>query len=147
MPQCDFHPDVETEVSCVECGRYICPKDMVAAPVGYKCPICAKPERSQLVIMKPRQAAKAAGAAALAGIGGGLLLGFIGFGFLLIMAAWGAFVGEMTRRGSGGHRGPAVLGIAIGGVLAGALLGGLGLFGAIAGVVGVVFTLGWGWGR
>ena len=43
MPECAFHPGVETEVRCAECERPICPKDMVPTPVGYKCKICAKP--------------------------------------------------------------------------------------------------------
>jgi len=145
--QCAFHPNVETEVSCVECGRPICPKDMVPGPVGYKCPVCAKPMRSEYVIVKPKQLAGAVGFGVLAGIGGGILLGFLPFTFFLLTAAWGAGVGEAVRRGSGGHRTPVVTAIAAVCVLIGALLGGLGLFGAVLGVVGVFFTLGWGWGR
>ena len=34
--------------SCTECGRYICPKDMVETPVGYKCRECARPAAGQL---------------------------------------------------------------------------------------------------
>jgi len=42
MPEvpCAFHPDRLTAVSCSNCGRPICPSDMIAAPVGYQCPVC-----------------------------------------------------------------------------------------------------------
>jgi rhomboid protease GluP len=38
---CAFHPNVLTAVTCSNCGRPICPKDMFDAPVGIRCPICA----------------------------------------------------------------------------------------------------------
>jgi membrane associated rhomboid family serine protease len=42
MPEvpCAFHPDRLTAVSCSNCGRPICPADMIPAPVGYQCPVC-----------------------------------------------------------------------------------------------------------
>ncbi|MGH2792720.1 MAG: rhomboid family intramembrane serine protease [Actinomycetota bacterium] len=42
MPEqpCAFHPDRLTAVTCTNCGRAICPDDMIEAPVGYQCPIC-----------------------------------------------------------------------------------------------------------
>jgi membrane associated rhomboid family serine protease len=42
MPEvpCAFHPDRLTAVSCSNCGRPICPEDMIPAPVGYQCPVC-----------------------------------------------------------------------------------------------------------
>ena len=42
MPEqaCAFHPDRMTSVTCSNCGRAICPDDMIEAPVGYHCPIC-----------------------------------------------------------------------------------------------------------
>jgi len=147
VPECSFHPGVETEVSCTECGRYICQKDMVSTPVGYKCPECAKPARSEYVLVKPRQLAGAVALGLLSGIGGGLVIGLVGFGFFFVALAWGALVGEATRRGSGGHRGPVIATVAGGSVVAGGLLGGLGLITIVFGVVGVVATVGWGWGR
>ena len=104
MPECSFHPGVETGVRCTECGRYICPKDMVDTPVGYKCPICAKPAASQYRVVKPGQLLRAILAGGAAGIGGGLVLAFVGllgiFGGLL----WGIATAEAARRASGGHR-------------------------------------------
>ena len=151
MPECAFHPGVETEVSCVDCGRYICPKDMVDAPGGYKCPICAKQKRTEHISIKPKQLAGGIALGVLAGIGGGLLLGFItgmlGWFFFIFMVMWGAGVGEAVRRGSGGHRGPIIATVAGVCVLIGAFAGGLGLFAGIMGVVGVVSAVGWGRGR
>ena len=147
MAECSFHPGVETEMRCAECERPICPKDMVLTPVGYKCPVCARPKRSQYVYIKPRQLAGAIGAGAVAGIGGGLLLGALGFRFILIGLIWGMLVGEAVRRGSGGHRG-AVLAVVAGGcIVVGSLLGNLGLLTMGLGVLGAVSTLSWTWSR
>ena len=104
MPDCSFHPGVETGVRCTECGRYICPKDMVDTPVGYKCPICAKPAASQYRVVKPGQLLRAILAGAAVGIAGGLVLAVVRllgiFGGLL----WGVATAEAARRASGGHR-------------------------------------------
>jgi len=77
MPECSFHPGVETGVRCTECGRYICPKDMVETPVGYKCPICAKPAASQYRVVKPAQLIRAIIAGIAVGVGGALVLVFV----------------------------------------------------------------------
>ena len=91
---------------CSNCERYICPKEMVATPVGYKCPVCAKPARSQYVVVKPKQFLLAVAAAAAVGILGGLLLAFFGGGFFsfILGFAWGGATAEAARRASGGHR-------------------------------------------
>ncbi len=149
MPQCSFHPDVETEMSCAECGRAICPKEMVLTPVGYKCPICARPKKSQYTYVKPKQLLAAAAISAVAGVGGAFLLsavlmrGFFGF---ILAYGWGMLTAEAARRGSGGHRGKEltiVAGIAlvVGGLIAGMplLLIGVAVFGAAS-------TLAWSWG-
>lgn len=143
MGRCAFHPNVETGLRCTECGRHICPKDMVATPVGYKCRECARPARGQLVRIKPRQWAGAAAAAIVAGGLGGLLLGQLPLRFFLVMLLFGAGVGEAVRRGAGGHRGTGLAGLASLGVLLGAFLGGMGLLDvvfAIVGAVGVLFV-------
>ncbi len=147
MPQCSFHPGVETEMRCAECDRPICPKDMVLTPVGYKCPVCAKPKRSQYTYVKPKQLLGAIGAGALAGVGGGFLLGMIHLGFFLISIAWGMAVGEAVRRGSGGHRGPVLAVVAAVCIVIGSLVGQLGLLAAVLGSLGAVSTLSWTWSR
>ena len=47
MATCYRHPDRETNVSCSNCGRPICPDCMTATPVGMRCPECAR-ERTQV---------------------------------------------------------------------------------------------------
>jgi len=104
MPECAFHKGVETGVSCVECGRYICPKDMVDTPVGYKCRECGRSRKPTLGGVKPRQ--YLTGAAA--GLGAGAVLGAV-LTFVPFMSFWMSIIGgigvaEATRRGAGGHR-------------------------------------------
>ena len=49
MATCYRHPDRETNVSCSNCGRPICPDCMRQTPVGVRCPECAgQRTRSQL---------------------------------------------------------------------------------------------------
>ena len=147
MAECSFHPGVETEMRCAECERPICPKEMVLTPVGYKCPICAKPKRSQYIYVKPKQLVGGIALGALTGVGGGLLLGAIGFRFFLISVFWGMLVGEAVRRGSGGHRGPVLAVVAGACIVIGSLLGGLGLWSMVLGTLGAVSTLSWTWSR
>jgi hypothetical protein len=147
MARCFYHPDVETGVTCTTCGKPICPKEWVDTPVGYKCPDHGRPKRSQYIYVKPKQLVGGAALGLLAGVLGGWLLGMFGFTFFLISWAWGALVGEAVRRGSGGHRGPIMAAVAAICVVAGGLLGQIGLLGIGLAIVGVVMTLGWGWGK
>lgn len=41
MTTCPRHSDVETNLHCAQCADPICPRCMVYAPVGSKCPDCA----------------------------------------------------------------------------------------------------------
>src|SRR3954470_16137079 len=42
MATCYRHPSRETNVSCSNCGRPICPDCMTSTPVGMRCPECAR---------------------------------------------------------------------------------------------------------
>lgn len=140
MHFCAFHPRVPTEVRCSECERYICNKDMVVTPVGYKCKECARPARSQYVVVKPHQLAKAIGMGVAVGVGFGVVTAFIPIGGLFFGLVWGLGTAEAIRWASGGHRtwdiglvalGSIALALAVGFVLGGAME-----FGAlVAGVV------------
>ena len=39
---CAYHPNVLTRLKCSRCGKPICPRCMVASPVGYRCPDCSR---------------------------------------------------------------------------------------------------------
>src|SRR6266496_1031026 len=41
MATCYRHPNRETNVSCSNCGRSICPDCMTPTPVGMRCPECS----------------------------------------------------------------------------------------------------------
>ncbi len=104
MPECSYHKGVETGVSCVECGRYICPKDWVDTPVGYKCREHGLTKRPTLGGVKPRQYLAGAGAALGAGVALAVVLTFVPFMSFWVSIIGGIGVAEATRRGSGGHR-------------------------------------------
>jgi membrane associated rhomboid family serine protease len=42
MATCYRHPSRETNVSCSNCGRPICPDCMTSTPVGMRCPECSR---------------------------------------------------------------------------------------------------------
>src|SRR6266545_2754598 len=42
VPACVNHPDVETRLTCSNCGDPICAHCMVSTVVGQKCPRCAR---------------------------------------------------------------------------------------------------------
>jgi membrane associated rhomboid family serine protease len=52
MAVCYRHPSRETNVSCSNCGRPICPDCMTVTPVGMRCPECAS-ERTRVRRMSP----------------------------------------------------------------------------------------------
>jgi len=102
MPECAWHPGVETNVSCRECGRYMCPKDMVESPVGYKCRECGRAKITKGGV-KPRQLALAFAYGMVVATVAAPVAGFIPFLFLGPIL-YGGVVGEAARRGGGGHR-------------------------------------------
>lgn len=106
-PTCARHPRVETRISCVQCGTAICPDCMVSAPVGFKCPDCARQARHARAMGRPDQYAKAAGFGVAAATVAAVVLGqvFRG-GFLSWIAAGvaGYLIAEAVRRGAGGNR-------------------------------------------
>lgn len=123
MAECSFHPGVQTEVRCGECDRYICPKDMVPTPVGYKCPVCAKPARSQYVVVKPDQLLRASLVGGAVGVFGGIVLAYVPLLGIFSGLIWGAATAEAARRASGGHREWAVGLVAVAAIVVGAFAG------------------------
>ncbi len=42
---CFYHPNIPTELRCNKCGKYICVRDAVRTPVGYRCKSCVKEQQ------------------------------------------------------------------------------------------------------
>jgi len=129
MAKCAYHPDVETSVSCSNCDKPICPKDMVYTPVGIKCPECARPVGRMRARGKPRDYAMAVLVAVAGAIVGGLLLGevlsVLPFGTIILTAGYGYFMGEASSAAARRNGGLAYQFIVGGGTVAGAAIAGL----------------------
>ena len=134
---CYYHPDVETGVRCSNCGKLICPKDMVFTPVGVKCPECARPVGRMAAGPPPiyyfRAAAAGLGAALVGGLALALLKAIIPFGGFLLALFFGYGIGEAVSWGARRNVGlgfqiiavvSAVVGFIVGGYLLGPVIAG-----------------------
>ena len=74
MATCYRHPSRETNVSCSNCGRPICPDCMTTTSVGMRCPECSK-QRTQ--VRNPVGAPGRTDAPATYGIVGACVLAFL----------------------------------------------------------------------
>lgn len=109
---CYWHPDAETGLSCSQCGKSICPKCMVQAPVGIRCRECGKGVTTPTYDIQRGSYARAVGVGVGITIGGGLLwvlanllLGAIPFLPSLIAVGIGYGAGELISRSVNGKRG------------------------------------------
>ncbi len=126
--QCARHPQVETYVRCSKCDQPICPKCMVAGPVGMRCRDCRRQNLDTIMRGSPAQYLLGA----LCAFGSALLLGWMPHLLIWLAIMYGWVVGEATLRGSGRKRGLGMqiiagLAAAVGAVvwqLGGALLAG-----------------------
>jgi hypothetical protein len=50
---CYYHPNVETELRCNKCGKYICIKDARRTPVGYRCKDCVREQQDVYFTANP----------------------------------------------------------------------------------------------
>ncbi len=91
---CNWHPNVETGLSCSTCGRSICTQCLVQASVGIRCPECGRATKMPTFDVQPSFYAKAAGVGVAVAVGGGVLWIifnwiFGGFGILSSIPALG----------------------------------------------------------
>jgi len=114
--KCTFDPDVETNITCANCGRPICPKCMVYSPVGIKCRDCARHIGRTVAGPRPIYYVRAAGAGLVAGPIGGILHGVVGrmirFGGLILVLGLGMGIGELISRAARRNTGPGLQAIA-----------------------------------
>ncbi len=111
--RCARHPDVETNLRCNKCGKPICPKCLVQAPVGARCPDCAKLYRLPTFHVSTKYYLRAVGTglgmAVVCGVVWGVLVSLVSFFFLNLLLAAGAgyAIGEVIslsvnrKRGTG----------------------------------------------
>ena len=122
-PTCRNHPGVETRLSCSSCGAPICPRCMVATPVGQKCPECARQPGRARGTPQAALLARVFGVSLLTGAAGALVLLLIGFrGGLLLGALYGYGVGTIARKVAGG-RSHTLIGVAAAAAVVAALAG------------------------
>ena len=142
---CFWHPDAETGLSCSQCGKSICTRCMVQAPVGIRCPDCGKAVRTPTYDVGPTYYARAIGVGLGVAIGGGILWGIaaLAFGGILGSAAAlaiGYGAGELISRSVNGKRSTGLAWTAGGGVLV-ALLVARFIAGSFFGWYGLLFIL------
>ena len=121
---CNWHPIVETGLSCGQCGRSICTQCMVQAVVGIRCPECGKATKMPTFDVQPTYYAKAVGVGIAVAIGGGLIwvtfnLVFGSFGILssIPAIAVGYVAGELISKSVNAKRSTGLAYIAAGAVV------------------------------
>jgi len=70
---CEWHPTVETRLSCSQCGKSICTQCLIQASVGIRCPECGKGTKMPTFDVQPTYYARAIGVGVGISIGGGIL--------------------------------------------------------------------------
>ncbi len=116
---CHWHPDVETGLSCSQCGKSVCTQCMVQAHVGIRCRECGKAVRMPTFDVGRGHYARAIGVGAGVVIGGGLLWALANFLFggipfvpSLIAVGIGWCSGELISRSVNRKRGKGLAWIA-----------------------------------
>ena len=84
---CARHPDVETVLACGRCETPICPRCLVYAPGGTRCPTCAAIGRPAMYILGPLDYARGGVTAIVVGAA----LGFVGAVLIRPTPAFGLF--------------------------------------------------------
>ena len=122
---CDRHPKTETNLRCGRCDALICPRCLVHAPVGVRCPKCAKTKRLPTFEVSGFQLARAVSASLALGLAGGLaivlFIWLVPAPFLLFLVAYvgvGYLVGEGTSLSVNRTRGRGLKLVAGGGMFA-----------------------------
>jgi hypothetical protein len=116
---CYRHPDRETRVRCGRCDRPICTRCAMQGPVGFRCKTCGTLANDPLRSISPAQGLMGLGISFGLGLVAALIAGRIGFFSIFISFIAGGFIAEAVTRAIGWKRGPAILVIILGGIIAG----------------------------
>lgn len=123
---CQRHPSVETRLACASCATPICPRCAVDAPVGMRCPACARPDRTGGLRRRPDQIARAAGVAVAGAVVGGAVMGgvdlLLPFGSLIAAYLVGLQLGRQVRRAARGNTVDVIRVVAIAGAVGSAVV-------------------------
>ncbi len=135
---CATHPEVETELACGKCGRYICPRCMVQTPVGARCRDCAQLRRLPMYTLSPLATARVVGTALGLGVAFGIVWGLLvpqvallGFFMLFIGMFAGYGMANALDWAGGRKRGRIVQGAAVAGIVVAYLVRNLALTGTL----------------
>ena len=102
---CFYHPSVATELRCNKCGRYICPKDAVRTPVGYRCKGCVKEQQDIFFTATPLDYGIAAAVSLALSLVAAFILPAIGFFAIFAAPVAGGIIAEAVFRATGKRRG------------------------------------------
>ncbi len=102
---CYYHPNVETELRCNKCGKYICPKDAVRTPVGYRCKTCVKEQQDIFFTATPLDYTVAAIVASVLSMIAAFIMPAIGFLAIFGGPIAGTVIAEGVFRATGKRRG------------------------------------------
>lgn len=123
---CTRHARVTTRLRCAVCETPICPRCAVEAPIGMRCPDCARPDRSAGLRRRPDQIARAVGVAVLGALVGGALIGgvrlLLPIGGLIVAYIVGLQIGQRVRAAASGNTVDVVRGVALTGAAASAVV-------------------------
>ncbi len=127
---CVNHPSVETVVRCSRCEKPICPKCMIATPVGMRCRECANLRRPPMYEVHGAYLWRAIGLALLLTLPGGfafaLLAGTFGRSIFLaaiLYLAAGAAIAEALSWAANRKRGPRLQALSVATVIVATQLG------------------------
>jgi len=111
---CFYHPSVETELRCNKCGKYICPKDAVRTPVGYRCRGCVKEQQDIYFTATPIDYVVAAVVTFVLSMIAAVIIPALGFFAIFAAPIAGTVIAEGVLRTSGKRRGRYIWAVAIG---------------------------------
>ncbi|MEA2675725.1 MAG: hypothetical protein QOI92_2917 [Chloroflexota bacterium] len=132
---CYRHPDRETWLRCGRCDQPICTKCSVQGPVGSRCRQCGLRKNDALTAFTPQQLVLGTGAAVVGGVIVGYASSYFGLFSIILGYFAGRFIADAVTRFIGYKRGPVMLSIVFGGIIAGAVVGFFLQFGAYLGPI------------
>lgn len=116
---CANHPDVETNLRCNNCGKYICAKCAVRTPTGYRCQECVRGHQKKFETAVVTDFFIAFVVSLVLSTIGGYFVTRIGFFTILLAPAAGSIIAETVRAATSRRRSPRLFLIAAVGVAAG----------------------------